>query len=193
MFLKELIKADQEILMLERDTRGQSGNPLWKQERSLRLTASNFGTVCKLRKTTSRENVIKNMLYSKFMGSSATKHGIEKEPIAIKAFETKRNKKVKPCGLFVHKEHCFLAASPDGLIEDDGIIEVKCPSTAKMLPPEEAIQQKKVTFATIYNGKLQLKRYHNYFYQVQGQLQVTNRSHCYFLLWTTLGFLVEKV
>lgn len=143
VFLDDLSKSEEEIKFLERETRGQSGNPLWKQERSFRLTASNFGTICKMRKNTSCENVIKNLLYSKFMGNSATKYGTEKEPIAIKQFEKSTQKKVVACGLFVDREYCFLAASPDGLIEDDSIIEVKCPSTAQKLTPEEAIEKKK--------------------------------------------------
>ncbi|CAG9761285.1 unnamed protein product [Ceutorhynchus assimilis] len=101
IFLKELEKSGEEIEKLEKETRGQSGNPLWKQERSLRLTASNFGTVCKMRKTTSCENSVKNLLYSKFMGSSATRYGTEKEPLAIKAYETYTKEIVEPCGLLI--------------------------------------------------------------------------------------------
>ncbi|CAG9772349.1 unnamed protein product [Ceutorhynchus assimilis] len=88
IFLKELGKSGEEIAKLGKETEGQSGSPLWKQERSLRLTASNFGTVYKMRKTTSCENTVKNLLYSKFIGSSATRYGTEKEPLAIKAYET---------------------------------------------------------------------------------------------------------
>ncbi|PFX13342.1 hypothetical protein AWC38_SpisGene22578 [Stylophora pistillata] len=32
---------------------------------------------------------------------------------------------VQPCGLFVSKSHPFLGASPDGLVGDNGFIEVK--------------------------------------------------------------------
>ncbi|CAG9762672.1 unnamed protein product [Ceutorhynchus assimilis] len=192
IFLKELEKSGEEIEKLERETRGLSGNSLWKQERSLRLTASNFGTVCKMRKTTSCENSVKNLLYSKFMGSSATRYGTEKEPLAIKAYETYTKEIVEPCGLFVDKKHCFLAASPDGLIQEEGIIEVKCPSSAEKMTPEEAIQQQK-NFATLNNGKLEVKQNHNYFYQIQGQLHITKRKYCNFLVWTPLGFLVQKI
>ena len=34
---------------------------------------------------------------------------------------------VKECGLFIHPEHNFLAASPDGLIGDNCVLEIKCP------------------------------------------------------------------
>lgn len=77
------------------------------------------------------------------MGCSATKYGTEKEPLAIKAYETYTNEIVNPCGLFVDEKNCFLAASPDGLIQEEGIIEVKCRSSAEKMTPKEANQQKK--------------------------------------------------
>lgn len=43
-----------------------------------------------------------------------------------------------PCGLFVDKMLMFLAASPDGLIDDDSIAEIKCPVSIKDYTPEEA-------------------------------------------------------
>lgn len=39
-----------------------------------------------------------------------------------------KQKQIKPCSLFFHKEHCFLTASPDGLIGDVGIAEVSSDS-----------------------------------------------------------------
>ncbi|GFV27600.1 hypothetical protein TNCV_2522851 [Trichonephila clavipes] len=38
---------------------------------------------------------------------------------------------VKICGLFVDKDKPFLCASPDGLVGDDGLIENKCPYSAR--------------------------------------------------------------
>ncbi|KAF0701150.1 Exonuclease, partial [Aphis craccivora] len=41
------------------------------------------------------------------------------------------------CGIFVDSENPYLGATPDGLIGSDGIVEVKCPSSAEHLTPEE--------------------------------------------------------
>lgn len=49
---------------------------------------------------------------------------------------------IEPSGLFVDSEQFYLAASPDGLIGDDGLVEIKCPSSAKNVSPEEAINNK---------------------------------------------------
>lgn len=158
--------------------KNQSESDLWKVERSIRLilyTASNFGKVCKLRETTSRGNTVKRILYSTFSGNSSTNYGIENEPIARISFEKEINLKIKPTGLFVDKSYHFLAASPDGLIEDDAIIEIKCPYTIKDLTPEDSIQCGKLKFATVTDGKLKLKTNDKYYYQIQGQLYITQR------------------
>ncbi|XP_060858281.1 uncharacterized protein LOC132935681 [Metopolophium dirhodum] len=192
-FLERVSKTNEEIKTLEESTKNQSESELWKVERSIRLTASNFGKVCKLRLTTSRKNTVKSILYNTFSGNLSTNYGIENEPIARISFEKVINLKIKPAGLFVDKTYHFLAASPDGLIEDDGIIEIKCPYTIKDLTPEDAIQNGKLKFATVIDGKLNLKTNDNYYYQIQGQLHITQRAYCYFVVWSSKGMLYQKI
>ncbi|XP_050306168.1 uncharacterized protein LOC126743213 isoform X2 [Anthonomus grandis grandis] len=193
-FLEELEKNENEIKDLEISTRGQGGNPKWYQERSLRLTASNFGNICKMLEKTNCKNKVKAILYSKFRGNKHTKYGTEKEPFAIQQFEETYNLKVEMCGLFIDSECCALAASPDGLVGSRGLVEVKCPSTASAISPTEAINKKIIKFATLdENGQMHLKQNHDYFYQIQGQLHITKRDFCYFILWTPMGMLVEQI
>lgn len=47
---------------------------------------------------------------------------------------------------------------------------------------EEALA-KKDTCLQIKNGEIKLKRNHSYYYQVQGQLNITKRSKCYFVVY----------
>jgi len=58
-FLDRVSKTNEEIKTLEESTKNQSESELWKVERSIRLTASNVGKVCKLRATTSRKILLK--------------------------------------------------------------------------------------------------------------------------------------
>ena len=44
-------------------------------ERRKRLTASNVGSIAKMRKTTKRSNKVKGLLYSSFRGNVATLYG----------------------------------------------------------------------------------------------------------------------
>jgi len=180
-------------MSLKKNTVGQSENKLWAVERRKRLTASNFGRICKLRKTTSVTGLLKSLLYSQFKGTLATNYGKEKEDEAIQQFIEETGLPVSKCGLFVDKHKTFLAASPDGLVEEDSIVEVKCPYKIVDLTPKEGIEQKKIDFCIFKNDTLELKRNHNYYYQVQGQLHITGRNFCYFILWSAKGLLYEKI
>lgn len=71
-FLNSLNLTIDEINKLERSTVGQNCNEDWQKHRRVRLTASNFGRVCKLRNSTSRANMVKSILYDIFQGNSAT-------------------------------------------------------------------------------------------------------------------------
>lgn len=136
-FLKNLQVTPVQIAELEIKTRGQSFNPHWHQERSMRLMASHFGEICKMRASTSCENKIKNLLYTTFKGNAATRYGADNEPLTRQQFEVEYNIKVAPCGLFVDAEHYVLVASPDGLIGTDDIIEIKCPKVSSQMHPKE--------------------------------------------------------
>lgn len=188
-FMKnKIIKNKDEIKLIEKSTKLQSECELWRKERRIRLTASNFGKICKLRPTTSRANTIKSILYDTFCGNEHTKYGIEFEPFAKAEFKKLTGFKIQEAGLFIDENLHYLAASPDGLLDDNGIIEIKCPSTIKDLTPREAIQMGKLKFATLDNkNNLQLKQNDKYYFQVMGQLKITQRSFCYFIIWSPKG------
>ncbi|GBO44251.1 hypothetical protein AVEN_72998-1, partial [Araneus ventricosus] len=67
------------------------------------------------------------------------------------ALQESVNLKVRRCGLFVNPNIGYLAASPDGLIGDDGIVEVKCTESCKDLTPDEEIKMKP---AGVFSPKL---------------------------------------
>lgn len=67
-------------------------------------------------------------------------HGQINEKKALNKFEEhylKSNLKVEQCGLFIMKNHPHLKASPDGLIGDQTVVEVKCLYSAQDLAPNE--------------------------------------------------------
>jgi hypothetical protein len=194
-FLARLKKTTKEIRQIEEDTRGQAENPLWFQERSNRITASNFKVICSMRKTTSCVNTVANLLYGTFTGNSNTRYGRRNEMRAIQEFQKKfEDLKVESCGFFIDNEDFMLGASPDGLIGNDAIIEVTCPAKAAHLTPLDAIKQKIITYIQVKSDEeLILKKNHAYFYQIQGQLHITKRKVCYFVIWTPLGIYVEQI
>lgn len=58
----------------------------------------------------------------------------------------------------------------------------------------EAIGQNKIKFAKINEkGEFVLKKSHNYYYQIQGQLHISNKDNCYFICWTPIDMEVEII
>ena len=51
-----------EAELIEISTRGQSVNPKWLQAREGRITASQFGRICKMRPTTPPDNVVREIM-----------------------------------------------------------------------------------------------------------------------------------
>jgi YqaJ-like viral recombinase domain len=59
--------------------------------------------------------------------------GTEQEPFARTAYEIKTKNTVDQVGFIFHPRLDFTGASPDGLIEQDGGLELKCPKTTTHL------------------------------------------------------------
>ncbi|XP_025194234.1 uncharacterized protein LOC112593869, partial [Melanaphis sacchari] len=119
------------VVQIEIDSREQTDSQLWYQERKIRLTASSFGQICKMRPNTSCKNSVYNILYANNVQAKSLQYGKDMEIAARKKAEETMNFTVKPCGLFIDTEFPYLAASPDGLIGEDSVIEIKCPFSAR--------------------------------------------------------------
>ena len=63
--------------------------------------------------------------------SAAMEHGTETEPQARAFYELDTGNEVVECGFIPHPTLANSGASPDGLIWDDGGIEIKAPQPAK--------------------------------------------------------------
>ena len=91
--------------------------------------------------------------------------GNEHEEAAIGAFIEDYHLFVEPCNVIQSHELEYVAGTPDGLVSDKFIIEVKCPYN-----PVNHL-------ANLRNGE-QIK---DYMYQIQGYLWLTGRKLCYFI------------
>ncbi|XP_070167583.1 uncharacterized protein [Polyergus mexicanus] len=121
-------------------------------------------------------------------------YGPEMEKIAKRELAVTLNKEIKTCGLFIHIENPCLGTSPDGFIDEDGLVEIKCPLSAEHLTAEEAIKtlpQLKGIFDKSNADKM--NRNHRFFYQVQGQLNIPQRNYCIFAVWTPKSMKIIRV
>ena len=62
--------------------------------------------------------------------NAAMQWGVATEPQAREAYEMKQGGYVEEVGFLVHPSIPMSGASPDGLVGDDGMLEIKCPNTA---------------------------------------------------------------
>ena len=202
LYEKHICIGPTEAAELELTTRNQSQSDHWHEERKLRITASIMKTFCNKRPKTDINNFIKNKLAPKPINSAAIKYGQRNEDVVIKCYIEYQKKKgfilnIKKCGLFVNPAIPWLAATPDSVVEiglDTGCLEVKCPFVCGRLSFAAASVEVPSFCLQRSNGELQLKRKHQYYYQVQTQLFVTQLLWCDFVVWSpSEGILVERI
>lgn len=146
----------------------------WFAQRLGKVTASKVADVIARTKSgysASRENYLAQLVVERFTGqptesytNAAMQWGTDQEPFARAAYENATGVLVEECGLVLHPEISDSGASPDGLVGDDGLIEIKCPSTATMIE-------------TLLDDKIPGK----YITQMQWQMACTGRQWCDFV------------
>ncbi len=116
------------------------GSEEWHAARLGRVTASRVSDVMAKTKTgysASRTNYMMELLCQRLTGkreevftSAAMQRGTELESSARSVYEAESGLLVTETGFVVHPEIAGLGASPDGLVGDEGLLEIKCPNTA---------------------------------------------------------------
>jgi len=90
--------------------------------------------------------------------------GIELEPLAFNKFKELRSLEfldVENCGFFNLTD--ISGASPDGLVSDNSVLEIKCPKAGTF-------------FKLVSDGEIDKK----YYYQMQHQMMCTGKTKAYF-------------
>jgi len=153
----------------------EQGTPEWQALRVGKLTASRVADMLATVKTgesMSRKNLRADLIAERLTGSktdsysnAAMSWGVETEPQARAAYEVFSYNFVDQVAFVDHPTIQNFGCSPDGLVGDDGLIEIKCPySTAIHLEYIET--QKPPT---------------KYMTQMMSQMAVTGRKWCDFV------------
>ncbi|KAL5010799.1 hypothetical protein ScPMuIL_013104 [Solemya velum] len=90
---KKMTMTSEETEALEKLTRGQNKNPRWSEERSKRITASNFGTIVNKKDSTKPDGIIRQMLYTT-LNNRYVNWGKKHEPAAIMKYRLTMKKKL---------------------------------------------------------------------------------------------------
>ena len=155
----------------------QQRTPAWHAARQGKLTASNIGAVLGLCPWTSRQEAYNRAVgLSTFVANDACTWGTKNEANGILAYTAHTGNLVDNTGLHVHPDQQWLAGSPDGLIGETGLLEVKCP----------------------YYYKKDGSRVHkevpaHYYMQMNLCLECADRDWCDFISWSPQGYKIYRV
>lgn len=115
------------------------GTQEWRELRLGKVTASRVADVVAKTRTgwgASRANYMAELIAERLTGTPAERYingamqwGIETEPEARENYELYRNVTVDLVGFVAHPSISSAGASPDGYVGQEGLVEIKCPST----------------------------------------------------------------
>jgi putative phage-type endonuclease len=145
-------------------TKIEQGSLEWKMLRAGKVTASRVADVLskiKSGESAGRKNYKMDLVAERLTNqpaesftNSAMQWGTEQEPFARIAYETKMNLFVEQIPFMDHPKIEWFGCSPDGLVAEDGLIEIKCPNTTTHLeyidgckPPAKYIPQMQTQMA----------------------------------------------
>jgi len=147
----------------------------WHEARLGRVTGTRFSSLIMGESTKGYKDLVTNIACEIITGREEERYinaimeaGLETEPEARKEYENQFGVDIKQVGFIIpdenHVYHDWIGISPDGLTQDEGMIEIKCPLMkthlgyieANVLPSEHEKQ-------------------------IQGQLFVTGLKYCDFI------------
>ena len=150
------------------------GTDEWKMQRLGHVTASCISDV--MSKGKGGESITRHKYKMKLVAeritgtiqesftNAAMEWGIQQEEVAAMAYEVVKDTFVEPTGFVHHPYIKWLGVSPDRLVGNIGLIEIKCPNTNTHL--EYLISQQIPT---------------KYYNQMQAQMWCTDREWCDFV------------
>ena len=183
--------TEENVLLISKITVGQQDNPAWHLARRGQLTASNFGSVLHAKRVT--PSLLKRLLGEYHLSRvKAVQWGVNNEAEAVKAFINLTGKTVQETGLWLDGSG-ILGASPDGIVDEDSVLEAKCPCTETNMIEDAVNTSPNFCLKKTENGQYALKEEHVYWHQVQGEIYFSRRKFCYFVVWTSKDVVVLKI
>src|SRR6185369_11355147 len=114
------------------------GSAEWLELRAGKFTGSRFADLMAMTQkgpSTSRANLITALALERLTGTpeetfqnDAMRRGSDLEALARGAYEAHTGELVKQVAFAIHASLPYVGVSPDGLLGDDGCLELKCPA-----------------------------------------------------------------
>lgn len=152
----------------------EQGSQAWLNERCGKVTASKIADVMAMTKSgpgAARKNYMADLLTERLTElpkecfvNDAMRWGTEQEPRARAMYSFHTGNAVTETGFVPHPTLAMTGASPDGLVGEPGLVEIKCPNTATHID-------------TLRGAKIDRK----YLLQMHWQMICTEREWCDFV------------
>ena len=183
---------------LEKITTDQSLSTKWMYYRAGRVTSSNAKKGYTMDVNNPAVSTVNSIMqYNKAFTTKEMEYGKKSESKAFENFyelmKTKHiNFNLENTGLHINKKYVYLGASPDGLTSCDchgkGVLEIKCPYKFR-----NGLKDYMKSKTCPVSCKNKLKQSHEYYFQVQMQMLVTERCFCNFFVWSKNDWLLIHV
>ena len=159
----------------------KQNTPEWMACRTGQVTASRVADLMAKTKSgysASRDNYMAQLVCELVTGQREESYsnasmawGNEQEPFARAAYEAKANVLVDEVGFILHPTIAGCGASPDGLVGDSGLVEIKCPNTNTALEAWLKWSDDKNPVTSKYNTQMQM------------QMACTSRKWCDYVIY----------
>ena len=159
----------------------EQGTESWFANRLGKVTASRLADVLAKTQTgysASRANYMTQLVLERITqtraesySNAAMQWGTDQEPFARAAYEAHTGQMVEEVGFMPHPEIDASGASPDGLVGDCGMVEIKCPSSSTALE----------VWLTHSQGGNPVDA--KYYAQMQWQMRCANRQWCDYVVF----------
>jgi len=158
------------------------GSPEWLDVKRGKFSCSTLSDLFMAKSTKGYNDAINKIVFERLTGETPEsyvnqdmKNGTEREPYARERYQMDTFNDVEQVGFIEYNS--WFGFSPDGLVGEDGLIEIKCPR-----------------FTTLIDFALTRKIPSQYMYQMQGGMFVSDRKWCDFIMWHPgLNIVIERV
>ena len=208
-FTNKINVTCKQINDLKEATSSQGLSEQWQIQRKGRRTASNFRKVYTRAETlkknpTESTRALTDLLLglSKRFDTKALRHGRAMEAHAKRKYvavvkSKHKNFTSKDVGFIILKAHPYIGASPDLEINCEccglGLCEIKCPYS--ILDQVPSASNLPYLTETEDDGVKTTNLIHNteYYFQVQGQMAISEANYCDFFIFTKHGYHLERI
>jgi len=197
IYYSDVVVTHDKIQTIFNETIEQSHSDQWKKYRSIRISATKCHKIKTCRNLSEEgqtriAEVISEDLNLFGKAAVNTAYGLNTENVAFEVYCEMFNAVTIKCGLIIHAKYPWLCASPDGLVlskEGDiyKVLEIKCPISCKKKPiVDDETGVLNLSYLKYENGKIILKKSHQYYTQCQILMFVTGLSSCDLFIYNSI-------